>query len=122
MRKAIEIKDNGSNKEAYLNKEKLLRYTEQSDAEFVSLKTEYLAKIQKNIKQRFRKEDSRLFTDLSLVLEPSVVSISSQKETEDALEKVGIPYGEDKKVQVIHGDLQEEGVREETKEVQKLLD
>ena len=122
MKQCIEIKDEDSKRFAYLDGEKLLRFCEKSDKDFSSLRIEYLTKVHKNIKQRLRKQDSEMFRDLSLVLEPSVCSVSSEAETLDSLEKVGLMYGEDKEVKIVHGDLQVEGMNEETKVVQKLLD
>ena len=49
---------------AHLDEETLLRYTEQTDSEFVTLSTEYLAKLQKNIKLRLCTVDSEMFMDL----------------------------------------------------------
>ena len=106
---------------AYLDEEKLLRYSENINHGFSSLRTRYVEKLQKNIRHRFRKEDSAIFKDLSLLLEPLVVTVSSETESLDALEKVGFLYGEDKDAQIYHGNLLE-GIDIETKVVHKLLD
>ena len=42
MRKDIEVKQEGSSKVAYQDEETLLRYTEWTDSEFVTFRTEYL--------------------------------------------------------------------------------
>ena len=57
------------------------------------------------------------------MLEPSVVQILDQKESQNALENIWRLYWEDTEGKIVHGDIQEiENLHEETKVVQKLLD
>ena len=50
-----------------------------------------------------------------------MVAESSENEVKDALEALNMLYGEDREVRIVHGDLQEEGVHQETSKVVKKL-
>ena len=122
MKACIQVKESEDGKEAFLDDEKLLRYEEKTDSDFAALRLEYLGKLQKNIQHRFRKEDSEVFRDLSLLLEPAVVTEATTQDCENALEAIGLLYGQNAETKITYGNLQEEGLREEVKEVPKLLD
>ncbi|XP_045212023.2 zinc finger protein 862-like [Mercenaria mercenaria] len=123
MKACITIEtDTDGKKYATLNGEKLLRYKDSTENELQRLRESYVSCLQKNIKQRFRKEDSTILNYFSLVLEPSIVNSSRPNESEDAVEALGMFYGDEKTVTVIHGNF-ECGLQEENKNVvDKLLD
>lgn len=119
MRECIEIRQEEAGTSAYLNGEKLKKYSEKIESELSDLKKVYISSLKKNIRHRFRKEDSEIFNDFSLLLEPAVVSGASTEETEAALEAIGTFYSV-KEVTIVHGDIEEP--REEKTEVAQLLD
>jgi hypothetical protein len=116
MKQTIRISEN----EAYHQDEKL-SYRATMDSEFKTQRTMYIESLRKNIKGRFRKEDSTIFSDLSKVLEPIVVNSSTGTESEEALERLGSFYGHSKEVRVVHGNLID-GTEEEVTEIDPLLD
>ena len=69
----------------------------QTASEFVTLRTEYLAKLQNTSNKDYWFE--------CLVLEPSVVRTSDQKVSQNALEKVGRLYWVDKEMNIAHCNL-----------------
>ena len=121
MRDDIEIKSEKEGKHAYLQGEKLQNYSEKVEQDFSSLRSRYISKLKTNIQSRFRKEDSDIFEDLSLLFEPMVVNDAGENESEDALDALGQFYGENKTVKVVHGSLQTE-LQEEVTNVTRLVD
>ncbi|XP_061173439.1 uncharacterized protein LOC133182609 [Saccostrea echinata] len=105
---------------AFLKEEKLTHYSEKVESDFNSLRERYIAQVKKNIKHRFRKEDSQIFNDFSLLLEPSVLNDAQENESENAIEALGVFYGEEKTVKIVHGDM-ETGHHEEINQVSGLL-
>lgn len=80
MRKCIEIKAEDDKNYAYLAGEKLSHYhPENIDKQIDNVRKEYLTHLKKNLKHRFRKEESEMINDLSIILEPSVVLSSKMK-------------------------------------------
>lgn len=123
MRDCIELREEEGNTAAYLNGEKLKKYSENIEIELKNLKTTYISSLKKNIRHRFKNEDSEIFKDFSLLLEPVVVNVANSGESEEALEAIGLLYGSDQVVTIVHGSLQgEEEQREEERQVNKLLD
>ena len=120
MRDCIELRDEEETRCAYLNGEKLRKFSINIENELSNLKSNYLSSLQKNIRHRFRKEDSEIFKDFSLLLEPGVVNTVSNEESEAALEAIGNFYSA-KEVTIVHGSM-EEGTREEKHEINQLLD
>ena len=121
IRSSIEIRNQDSNKVAILEGEKLSKYDEQIENEMMTLRKQYVTRLQKNIKSRLRKEDSDVFTQISFLLEPTTVETAESKDCENALEFVGCLYGEEKQITTVYGNLTD-GCCEETKKVDKLLD
>lgn len=76
MKACIKVIENVDDKEAYLEDENLLRFEGKTDSEFEALRIEFLCKLQKKIQHRFRKEDSGIFRDLSLLWESEVVNFN----------------------------------------------
>lgn len=118
MRDCLELKEEDAGT-AYLNGEKLSRYSAKIESELSDLKKVYISSLMKNIKHRFRKEDSEIFKDFSLLLEPAVVNSAGSEEIEAALEALGTLYSA-KEVTIVHGGI--EDAREEITQVEQLLD
>jgi hypothetical protein len=91
------------------------------EKEFESLKSEYLKKMKKNIKERFKKKDMDIFDDLSKVLEPEFVVSVDKSDTEGAVQHLATFYGYEKTVKVVEGNLIEGTVEHETI-IEPLLD
>ena len=104
--------------EAFYQEEKL-SYRESMDAEFHTQRTLYIESLKKNMKRRFRKEDSAIFSDLSKVLEPCVVN--SGVDSKEAIEHLGSFYGHSKEVKIIHGNIID-GTKDEVKEIDPILE
>jgi len=75
-----------SSKAAFFEEEKLSLYSEKVESQFESVRKEYSARLPKNIRHRFRKEDSEVFKYFGILLDPSMVAESSENEIKDALE------------------------------------
>ena len=103
MRNCIEIKEEGEDASAYLNEETLKKYSMKTESDLSAFKTEYISNLKKNIRHRFKKEDSEIFKDFSLLLEPAVVKTSSNSDCEAALEAIGTLYSATE-VTIVHGD------------------
>ena len=58
---------------AQIGGEKLSNYCARADEQFKSARVKYIEGLVKNIKLRFKTEDSCMFDDLSLLLEPGRV-------------------------------------------------
>lgn len=122
MKGCIDIKeDEDGHKCASLNGEKLLTYKDGVESDLQKLRQNYVECLQKNMKQRFRKNDSEIFKDLSLLLDPMIVNSADPGECENAVEMIGINYGESKEVKVVHGDMAA-GYQEDKRDIGKLLD
>ena len=80
IRRSIEIRNQDSNKVAILEGEKLSKYDEQIENEMMTLRKQYVTRLQKNIKSRLRKEDSDVFTQISFLLEPTTVETAESKD------------------------------------------
>ena len=102
-----------------MNGVKLSKYSAKIATELSDLKKVYISSLMKNIKHRFRKEDSEIFKDFSLLLEPAVDSGAGSEEIEAALEALGTLYSA-KEVTIVHGGI--EDTREVTTQVEQLLD
>ena len=119
MKSTYEITDNKVN----LKGEMLSHYNVDMDKQFKSLKN--ITNLQSNIKLRFQKEDSKLFTFLSLLVEPCTGTSTNSEDSEisDALKNVAKIYGTQKITKVVHGHLQEdEDLQEEVTIIPPLLD
>lgn len=114
MKKRIKL-ENG---EALLSCEKMA-YQASMESEVERLRTEYLSKMKKNIKERFRKNDTDVYDDLGKVLEP--MTVHDTIDSDEAIEHLATFYGYEKKVKIVHGNMIE-GVQEEEKSVSPLLD
>ena len=121
MRKCIEIRVEDDKNHAYLSGEKLSHYSENTEMHVNNERKEYISHLKKNLKHRFRKEESEMINDLGLILEPSVMQRSNNEEVENATECVSSFYDSDKTCQIVHGNLVE-GVTEEEETFDKLLD
>ena len=75
------------------------------DKEFDSLRKSYIKCLKKNIKQRFRHNDSNILSDLSKVLEPSTVCSTADKDSDAAVALLANHYGNEKEVVTIQGNL-----------------
>lgn len=113
--------DDSGSTVASLSGEKLKKFSETACSEFDSIRQRYVSKLIKNIQSRFKKEDSDIFKDLSLLLEPLTVNAASESDCKESLESLGSFYGQEKTVKMVHG-CATEGVTEEEKEVKNLLD
>lgn len=70
--------------------------------------SKYITNLQINITLRFQKENSKLFTFRSLLIEPCTNINSEDSQISDALENVAKIYGTQKITKVVHGHLQED--------------
>ena len=118
MKQGIEIKDD----KASYGGEDLKNYGEAAKSQFEILRVEYIANITRNMKQRFRKENTTVLDNMAHVFEPLTVTASTDDSCIDALKSLGELYGSEKKVKLIEGDLQCEGLTETVKVVSPLLD
>ena len=62
---------NNQAKQPFLEKR---HYSENVESQFESVRKEYYARLQKNIRHRFRKEDSEVFKYFGMLLDPSMVA------------------------------------------------
>ena len=77
--------------------------------------------MKKNLKHRFRKEESEMIYDLGHILKPSSVLSSENEEVVKALECVSLFYGSGKTCQIVLRDFTGDNWVEETN-IGKLLD
>ena len=94
MKKCIEVKDN----KASYNGDELRYYSQEVDAQFQTVKQDYLNNVTKNIKKRIPKSDSKIMSSLSHILEPCTANAASDQETEEAIGVLVSHYGTDKNV------------------------
>ena len=116
MKSVIEKRDD----ECFHGGEKLA-YNGTMDEEFQNIRVDYVKRIQKNIKDRFRKEDRAVYDDLGKVFEPATVNAASQAECNEAIDHLASFYGYQKTVTVVHGDLIE-GTVERNQIIDPILD
>lgn len=81
MKGRIKI-ENGT---AELSDEKMA-FTQSMDKEVESIRSGYLHKMEKNIRDRFKKNDTGIFDDLSKILEPMTVTSSTASDCDEAIE------------------------------------
>ena len=105
---------------AQIGGEKLSNYCERADEQFKSARVKYIEGLVKNIKLRFKTEDSCMFDDLSLLLEPGRVGDAADRESQEALDAVASFYGSEKEVGLVEGNMQE-GYDEDVQNVVPLL-
>lgn len=105
---------------ASIRGEKLSNYCQRSDEQFKSAREKYIDSLVKNIKMRFKKEDSCIFTDLSSLLEPDRVNDAEDGECESALNAIADYYGSEKEVELVEGNM-EEGYDRTAKKIAPLL-
>ncbi|XP_046561754.1 zinc finger protein 862-like [Haliotis rubra] len=115
MKTRIETK----NEETFVGGEKLL-FAKTMNGQFETLRAEYLKNLMKNIKNRFKEEDTAIFTDMSMALKPLTVNTVFGEESGDAVAHLGALYGAQEEVKVIEGDLHQ-GLEEHIKLVGPLL-
>lgn len=101
--------------------EEKLKFHENMDKEFEDVRSDYIKRLKKNIKERFRKEDSAIFDDFGRVFEPSQVNTSSQTELKTAVESLSSFYGYEKSVKIVDGNLTD-GTQETTRVIAPLID
>lgn len=116
IRSYITFRPEDGSQVAMLKEEKLTHYSENVERDFDSLRVRYIAQVKKNVKHRFRKEDSQIFNDFSLLLEPSAVNDAQENESDNAIEALGLFYGEEKTVTIVNGNM-EMGYQEEIHQV-----
>ena len=90
MKNCIEIKTEEGQDYAYLAGQKLTHYGENIQVQLNNVKNENLTNPKKNLKHRFRKEESEMINDLGHILEPSIVLSSENEEVVKALECVSL--------------------------------
>lgn len=98
-----------------------LKFASTMDSEFDNLRKHYIKSLKKNIKQRFRQDDSNIFTDLSKVLEPSTVCSTTDNESDEAITHLANFYGCEKEVVIVKGNLIE-GTEEIKTVINPLMD
>lgn len=106
---------------AYIKGEKLKNYKKSSNKEFNTARSKYVTDLKTNIKARFRKDDSELFHDFSVLLEPVMAQEAEEEECEDALKALASFYGSGKTNRIVEGDLVE-GTEEREEQIAPLLD
>lgn len=119
IRKNIEVCDEEDTKRK-LNGEKLTFKTTM-DAEFLTIRTDYVNSLSKNIKKRLKRNDGELLTNFSKVLEPIHVNAIDNASSFEAVENLSVVYGREKKTKIVEGNLTE-GIVERETIVKPLLD
>ena len=108
MRQNITISEQEEQKKASLGSEVLTHYSEQAETQFSRIRDSFVCSLQKNIKNRFPKQDGHIFRDLSTLLEPDVFNSSEEHEINEALEHVSVLYGNEKTTKIVLDDHTEE--------------
>ena len=108
MRQNITISEQEEQKKASLGSEVLTHYSEQAKTQFSRIRDSFVCSLQKNIKNRFPKQDGHIFRDLSTLLEPDVFNSSEEHEINEALEHVSVLYGNEKTTKIVLDDHTEE--------------
>lgn len=117
MKALLEIEGNS----ASIKGEKLTNFCQRADEQFKFVRVKYIEGLVKNMKLRFKKEDSCLFDYLSLLLEPVRVYDAEDNESKEALDMVTSYYGSEKQVGLVEGNMQD-GYDEAVQKVDPLLD
>lgn len=116
MKTNIQVSTENDTTTASLSGEPLTHYSEKTESEFSSLTMKYVECLQKNIKHRFRKTDSDLFRDMSIVLEPGILNSADADEIEEAFTSIATLNGEETVTKLVNND------QEVQTHVQPLLD
>lgn len=117
MKERIHI-DN-ENKVAKYNNNDEMHYKQSMQTEFDNVRSAYIERLKKNIRNRLHKDDKDILSDLSKVLEPCTVSETSEKDRKMAVENLGKFYGTEKEVILIEGDI--DNTVEHKKKISPLL-
>ena len=91
------------------------------DSEFETIGADYVKKMKKHIKDRFKKRDMHVFDYFSKVLEPETLNSVFKSESEEEVTHLAAYYGHEKKVKIVQGNLTE-GIIEQETAIAPLLD
>jgi hypothetical protein len=98
-----------------------LAHSRDMDQQFLTLREKYIKNLTKNVKARFREDDSILFTDMSRVMEPFTLNSVSSTESDDSLAHLADRYGTEKNVCILEGEPLVE-LTEHRRVIEPLLD
>ena len=103
-----------------LYKGEKLQFSDSMATEFENLRKKYIQTMKKNIKQRLRKADGDILSDLGKVLEPITVCNTDESECDESLSHLASFYGTEKETTIVHGNLIE-GTEETVTVINPLL-